>query len=278
MPAVAGPRMHWVSVLTLTVLAVFVGAVVALVAADVFYLAEAQLRDGAEGVMREVLGSRPIRHAMFLSLVTTAVSLVLVILVAVPTGYALSRYRFPGSIVLDALVDLPIVLPPIVIGVSLLVFFRTPIGRAIESVPGLEFVYTPKGIVLCQFFVSASYGIRAAKSAFDAVDRRLEHLALTLGCTHGQAFRWVALPMARNGLAAGAVMAWARAVGVFGPLMIFAGTVRMKTEVLPTTIYLELSIGRIETALGVAMLMLAMAMVALTAIHAIGTRARWWGT
>jgi molybdate transport system permease protein len=125
--------------------------------------------------------------------------------------------------------------------------------------------------------VSASYGIRAAKSSFNAVDPRLERLALTLGCTHGRAMRMVALPMARNGLAAGAVMAWARAVGVFGPLMVFAGAVRMKTEVLPTTIYLELTVGRIEPALAVAMLMLAIAMVALTLIHWLGQTNRWWG-
>ncbi len=272
MPGVAGPRVHPVSVVTSAVLVAFLAAVAALILADVLYLAA----EGPEA-MREVLESKPVRHAFFLSLVTSGATLVLVVAVAVPVGYALSRYRFPGSVVLDALVDLPIVLPPLVVGISLLVFFRTPVGQWIESVPGLQFVYTPKGIVLAQFFVSASYGIRASKAAFDAVDRRLEHLALTLGCTHGQAMRWVALPMARRGLAAGAVMAWARAVGVFGPLMVFAGTVRMKTEVLPTTIYLELSIGRIEPALAVALLMLVMAMAALVLIHAFGGGRRWWG-
>jgi len=277
MAAVAGPRIHWVSVTTVGFLAVFLLAVVGLIAADVLYLAEAQAAHPGRRLFAEVLNSPQIRHALYLSLVTSGAALVLVVVFAVPVGYALSRYRFPGSVVLDALVDLPIVLPPIVIGVSLLVLFRTSVGQFIESIPWLRFVYTPRGIVLCQFFVSASYGIRAAKSAFDGVDERLERLAMTLGCTHGRAFRMVALPMARNGLAAGAVMAWARAVGVFGPLMIFAGTVRMKTEVLPTTIYLELSIGRIEPALAVAMLMLAIAMVALTAIHLLGSSERWWG-
>ena len=73
-------------------------------------------------------------------------------------------------------------------------------------------------------------------------------------------------------------MAWARAVGIFGPLMVFAGAVRMKTEVMPTTVYLELSIGRIEPALAVSMLMLAIAMGALVLIHALGQAHRWWGT
>ena len=269
MPGVAGPRIHPVSVISLGLLGVFLLSVGALVAADLWYT-DAEAIGG-------VLRSAEVRHAIRLSILTTAATLVLVVTFSIPVGYALSRYRFPADAVVNAVVDLPIVLPPIVIGVSLLVFFRTGFGRWIESVPGLQFVYTAKGIVLCQFFVSVSYGIRAAKAAFDAVDPRLEHVALTLGCTHGRAFRMVALPMARNGLAAGAVMAWARAVGVFGPLMIFAGAVRMKTEVMPTTVYLELSIGRIEPAIAVAMLMLAMAMVALTLIHWLGAGHRWWG-
>jgi molybdate transport system permease protein len=270
MPAVAGSRVHWVSVVTILFLAVFVAGVLALIAADLFYT--------SPQAMADALRSPEVRAAIRLSLITTAATLVLVVCFSIPVGYALSRYRFPGSVVVDAIIELPIVMPPVVIGVSLLVFFRTAVGQWIESVPGLQFVYTPKGIVLCQFFVSASYGIRAAKAAFDGVDRRLEALALTLGCTHGRAFRWVALPMARNGLAAGAVMAWARAVGVFGPLMVFAGAVRMKTEVMPTTVYLELSIGRIEPALAVSMLMLAIAMVALVVIHTLGQAHRWWST
>jgi molybdate transport system permease protein len=290
MPTVAGPRVHWVSVLSVGALAVFVLAVLVLIAVDIGYT--------RAGPLVEVLHSRAIRHAIWLTLVTTAVSLVVVIAFAVPVGYALSRYRFPGSVVVDAVVDLPIVLPPIVIGISLLVLFQTPAGRWVQAVEWpaavrdwiaaypawlgwlgarpLEFVYTPKGIVLCQFFASASYGIRAAQAAFDGSDRRLEDLALTLGCTHGQAMRMVALPMARSGLVAGAVLAWAKAVGLFAPLMIFAGTVRMKTEVLPTTVYLELSIGRIEPALAVALVMLALAMAALVVIHGLGAGRQWW--
>jgi molybdate transport system permease protein len=273
MSSVAGPRAHWVSVVTIAFLGAFVLGVLVLIAVDVFY----EKPGDTLATMAEALESPEIRYAIRLSLITSAITLVLVVCFAIPVGYALSRYRFPGSVVLDAIVDLPIVLPPVVIGVSLLVFFRTAVGQWIESLPWLQFVYTPKGIVLCQFVMSASYGVRAAKAAFDAADRRLEDLALTLGCTHGRAFCRVALPMARGGLAAGAVMAWARAVGVFGPLMVFAGAVRMKTEVMPTTVYLELSIGRIEPALAVSMLMLAIAMVALTLIHAIGQAHRWWG-
>jgi len=268
MSSPAGSRVHAVSATSVGCLAVFVAGVLAIVAADLAYAHPAALLDA--------LRSPELRHAIRLSLLTSAATLLIVIAFAVPVGYALSRYRFPGSAVLDAIVDLPIVLPPVVAGVSLLIFFRTPLGRFIESVPGLQFVYTVKGIILCQCFLSASLGIRTAKSAFDAVDPRLEGLALTLGCTRGQAFRLVALPLARRGLVAAAILAWARAIGIFGPLIVFVGAVRMKTEVMPTTVYLELSVGRIEPALAVALILLAIALAALTFLHALGGL-RGWG-
>jgi molybdate transport system permease protein len=268
MPSIAGRRVHWVSAMTLAFLAVFILSVVTLIVADLWYTSPDK--------MREALASEEVMYALRLSLLTSTISLGIVILFAVPAGYALSRYRFPGSVVLDAIVDLPIVMPPVIVGVSLLVFFRTSVGQWIQSVEWLRFVYTIKGIVLCQFLMSASFGIRAAKAAFDAADVRLEHLALTLGCTHTQAFRMVALPMARSGLAAGAVMAWARAVGLFGPLMIFVGSVEMKNQVLPTRIYVEISTGQIEAALALAMILLALAMVALVLIHWLGAGRQWW--
>lgn len=263
---VAGPRVHLLSVITLAFVLIFHVAIVTLIVTDVIYIRSATLPPTVEW--------RAILAAMLLSGITSVATLALVVLFAVPMGYALSRYRFPGHVLADTLVDLPIVLPPLVIGVSLLVFFSTGVGKWIER-HSLEFVYTVPGIVLCQFLVSASYGIRASKAAFDGVDRRLEHLALTLGCTPWQAFRRVALPMARNGIVAGAIMAWARAVGVFGPLMVFAGSVRYKTEVMPTTIFLELSVGHLEVALYVALIMLTLASLALVLIHTLTSGQRW---
>lgn len=240
--------------------------VVALIAADMGYV--------NLDAVREVISSRPIRSAMVLSLWTSSLTTVIAILFAVPMGYALSRYRFPGHILADTIVDLPIVFPPLVVGLSLLVFFRTSVGLWLESI-GLDFVYQRRGIILAQFFVSASFGIRAIKTTFDEVDRRQEDVALTLGCTRGQAFWRVALRNARGGVVAGAILTWARAIGLFAPLMVFVGAVRMKTEVLPTTIYLETSVGRIEVAIAVALVMIAMATVALILIRLFGGERLW---
>lgn len=246
--------------------AVFVAAVLGLLVADALYI--------DLSAVLEALRSREIRAATWLSLWTTTLTTIIGLVFAVPMGYALSRYRFPGRVVVDTIVDIPIVFPPLVMGLSLLVFFSAEIGRWIESI-GLTFVYQPSGIVLAQFLVAASFGIRAIKSTFDDIDRRQEEVALTLGCTTGQAFWRVAVPNARGGIIAGTILIWARAFGVFGPLMVFVGSVRMRTEVLPTSIYLEASVGRIEIALAVALLMIAMAGVALILIRLFGGERTW---
>lgn len=239
----------------------FVAGLVAIFVADVAYV--------GSGAAVEVLWAAEIRAAVWLSMWTSLLTVAIGLLLAVPIGYALSRYRFPGHAVVDSIVDLPIILPPLVVGLSLLVFFQTDLGRWIEA-SGLKFVFQRKGIVLCQLFVSTSFGIRAIKLAFDGIDPRLEHVAMTLGCSRAGAFYRVTLPLARRGIIVGAILIWTRAFGIFGPLMVFVGAVRMRTEVLPTTVYLEQSVGRIEVALAVAILMLVLAAGALVVVRMVG--------
>ncbi len=238
-------------------LALYVGFIATLILVDVSYIHKSDFL----GLFRDA----DLRYAMGLSLITSTISALLSLVVGLPVGYALSRFRFRGRVVIDTLVDLPIVLPPLVIGVSLLVFFQTTVGQAIEN-SGLHFVYTPQGIVLAQFAVVSAYAIRTIKVAFDGIDPRLERVARTLGWSRLNSFLRVTLPMARNGILAAGVMAWSHAIGLFAPLMIFSGITRRKTEVLATSIYLELSIGRIETALAITLLLVVFAMVSVTLI------------
>ncbi len=261
---VTGTKSRLFSGIIFAFLVLFLLGVLGLLAADALYINSA--------AVREVLRSPEIRAATWLSLWSSTLTTLIGLLFAVPIGYALSRYRFPGHILADTIVDLPIVFPPLVMGLSLLVFFQTPVGLWLEEALGLEFVYERRGIVLVQFFVAASFGIRAIKSTFDDIDRRQEDVALTLGCSRGQTFWRVALPNARGGIVAGAILTWAKAFGIFGALMVFVGAVRMRTEVLPTTIYLETSIGHIEVALAVALLMILIATVALILIRVLGMR------
>ena len=263
---VAGNRTNPLSVMTLGFLILFVAIIAVLVGSDLVYLIKEKVYPGR---IWEILSSDRVLAAIAMSVETSLITLVLVIIFAVPIGYALSRFSFPGHAIINTVVDAPIVLPPIVIGVSLLAFFGTGAGQAIKyalRAAGDWTLASAGGIVLCQFLVSVSYAIRATKTSFDSVDRRLEHVAMSLGCSQWQAFWRISLPLARNGLVAGSVMAWARAIGVFGPLMVFVGT-SPRVVVMPTDIWLELSVGNIEVSLTVALVMLTMACAALAIVH-----------
>ena len=242
---------------------VFTVFVLTLIVTDVFYI--------DKKAVVTVLTSKFIRHALWMSIWTSLMTTFIALLFAVPMGYALSRFRFPGRLFADAIVDLPIVFPPLVAGLTLLVFFsQTAAGRWIQQDMGIEFVFQPKGIVLCQFVAAASFAIRSAKTAFDDVDPRYENVALTLGCTQWGSFCRVSLPLARNGIIAGGILTWSRAFGLFGPLMIFVGSFRGRTEVLSTTIFLEQSVGNLEVALAIALLLIFVALIAVTGIRLVG--------
>jgi molybdate transport system permease protein len=241
---------------------VFIFFVLVLIAADVFYV--------DRQAIFKALTSRFVLQALWMSVWTSFLSTFLALLFAVPMGYALSRFSFPGRFLADAVVDLPIVFPPLVVGLTLLVFFsQTALGKWIQGDLGIEFVFQPKGIVLCQFVAAASFAIRSAKTAFDDVDRRFENVALTLGCTQWGSFRRVSLPLARNGIIAGGILTWARALGLFGPLIIFVGTAG-GVRVLSTTIFLEQSVGNLEVALAIALLLIFVALIAVTGIRLVG--------
>ena len=242
---------------------IFVAFVLLLIIADILYI--------DSKAVWTVLTSRFIRHALWMSIWTSITTVFLSLIFAIPMGFILSRFRFRGRLLVDTVVDLPIIFPPLVAGLTLLVFFsQTVFGRWIQEDMGIEFVFQPKGIVLCQFLVSASFAIRSAKIAFDDVDRRFENVALTLGCSQWGSFWRVSLPLAANGIIAGGILTWARAFGLFGPLIIFVGSFRGRTEVLSTTVFLEQSIGNLEVALAVALLMILVALIALTIIHFVG--------
>jgi molybdate transport system permease protein len=216
------------------------------------------------------LESREIRYSFALSLATCTTTALLSLLVAVPVGYLLARARFPGKAMLDAALDIPIVLPPMVVGLCLLILFQTRFGHAIERV--IPFTYTVAGVVLAQFVIGAAFAVRTMHGTFQHLSARPEDVAMTLGCSRGQAVWLVTLPAARRGMFAAASVAWARSIGEFGPILVFAGATRMKTEVLPTTVWLELSVGNLEAAVAVSLLMVFLAMLVLVAVRLAGER------
>jgi molybdate transport system permease protein len=253
-----------------------------LLVADVAYMARGSSGFGWGAPLWDALRKPEIRHAVLLSLVSCTMAAIVSLWVAVPIGYLLSRTRFPGLAVVDAVLDIPIVLPPLVVGLSLLILFQFPpftlrIGRLLPFATPWDdtslnrlVVYQVPAVILAQFMVAAAFAVRTMKATFDHLDPRCEQVALTLGCTRAQAFFRVVLPESGRGMLTAFTLAWARALGEFGPVLIFAGATRNKTEVLPTTVFLELSIGDLEAAVAVSLIMV---------IAAVGVLlvARLWG-
>ena len=222
------------------------------------------------GDLLSALQSREIQHSIYLSLLTCSLTALLSLLAAVPIGYLLARCRFFGKALVESILDIPIVLPPMVIGLCLLILFQTGLGGFVDSV--IPFTYTVFGVVLAQFVIGVAFAIRTMRGTFDQLSERPENVAMTLGCSRGGAMWRVTLPAAGKGMVAAASVAWARSLGEFGPVLVFAGATRMKTEVLPTTVWLELSVGNLEGAIAVSLLMVLFAMVVLVAMRLVGER------
>jgi len=242
----------------------YVVLIVALLVADASFT--------SPGHLLSALQSKEIRHAVYLSLVTCSITALLSLFVAVPLGYLLARTHFPGKRLIDALLDVPIVLPPLVVGLSLLILFQTPLGRALER--WVTVTYAVPSVILAQFSVSAAFAVRTMRVTFDQISPRREQVALTLGCSRSQAFWWVVLPEAWRGVVTAATLPWAPALREFVPILLFSGSTRLRTEVLPTTVFLELSIGNLNGAVAVSLLMVAAATVVLVIVRVYGvTRA-----
>lgn len=223
---------------------------------------------GLEAPLR-ALSDPAIRHAVWLSLGTATVSAALAQVLALPAAYALARLTFPGKAWLDVLLDVPVVLSPVAVGVSLLLLVRTGPGQWFEE-HLLRFIFEVPGIVLAQVTVATALSIRILKATFQDVDVRLEQVARFLGCTPWGAFRRVSLPLARRGLLASAILAWARSVGEFGATVTLAGAVAGKTETIPVAIYLRLAGVDLTGAVALMMILSAMSLVVLAAVRAVG--------
>ncbi len=192
------------------------------------------------GALAAALNDRAIADALVLSLATTGVSLALTVILGLPLAFVLARRSFPGSSLVEAIVDLPIVLPPSVAGLALLLAFgrRGPLGEPLE-VLGISLPFTTAAVIVAQAFVSAPFFIRAARAGFQGVDQDLEDAARVDGGDEWAVLRRISLPLAGAALAAGLVMSWARAMGEFGATIMFAGNIEGLTQTLPLVVYAE---------------------------------------
>lgn len=180
-----------------------------------------------------------VTQALSLSLRTTLLSLSLILLLGTPLAYGMARRQFRFKKLLDAIIDLPTVLPPSVAGIALLLTFgrRGPLGAWLESL-GVQIPFTLAAVVIVQVFIAAPFYVRAAALGFAAIDPELIQAAQIDGANRWQVFRHISLPLAGYALLSGSAMSWARALGEFGATIIFAGNFPGRTQTMPTAIYL----------------------------------------
>jgi molybdate transport system permease protein len=218
-----------------------------------------------------VLSSPQALQALRLSLVTATASMVVAVVLGVPLAWLLARPGLRYASLLRALITVPLVLPPVVGGVALFtVLGRSGIlGRPLYQLTGFAFPFTPYAVVLAQVFVALPYLVLSVEGALRASDRRFEDAAATLGARPVTVFRRVTLPLVGPGIAAGAVLAWARALGEFGATITFAGNFPGTTRTMPLEVYLAL-----ETDPGAALLLSVLLLVVSVAVLVL-LRDRW---
>lgn len=213
------------------------GAFIAFLGLPVAWLV---VRAATDGALADAAVDRAVLAGLRLSLVTTAISLAVIVAAGTPLAYLMARDRVPFPALVGTLVDLPVVLPPSVAGLSLLLLLgaQGPIGAPLAEA-GVRLPFTTAAVVIAQVFVAAPFYVRAARAGFGLVSRDLEDAARVDGAPEVSVLRHVTLPLARPALAGGAVLAWGRAVGEFGATIMFAGSVIGETQTLPLVVYAE---------------------------------------
>ena len=214
--------------------------------------------------------------ALWLSLKVAGWATAIDLVLGVAVGYALARWRFPGRDILDSLLTLPMVLPPTVLGYYLLVLIgqRGPIGAWLHAHFGINLIFTWQGAVIAAAIVAFPLVFKPARAAFEAVDGQLEQAARVLGISEAGVFFRVTLPLARRGILAGVLLAFARALGEFGATLMVAGSIPGKTQTLSIAIYEAVQAGQDDVANTLVLITSAVCIVVLLAAGRLNGRLR----
>ena len=211
--------------------------------------------------------------ALLLSIKTTSISMAIIITLGTPAAYVLARADFPGKKIVETLVDIPAVLPPSAAGIALLLTFgRFGLVGQYLSVFGITLSFTTVAVVIAEVFVAGHFYVRQAAVGFAGVRRDVEEAALVDGAGRLSAFTKVTVPLTFPALIAGAMMAWARALGEFGATIVFAGSFRGVTQTVPLAIFAEFQ-GNIDAAVALSVLVLGFAFVVILAVRYLTKKA-----
>jgi molybdate transport system permease protein len=210
--------------------------------------------------------------ALRLSLISSVSAAVVSAVVGVPVAWVIARVDFRGRSLVRGLVTLPVVLPPVVGGVALFLALGRfgIVGRLLNSLFGVTLFGNVSAVVVAEAFVAMPFLILTVEAAFRSIDSRYEEAAATLGATQWGVFRRVTLPLAAPSLAAGALLAWARALGEFGATITFAGNLPGKTQTVPLAVYIEL-LSDVDGAIALSLVLVGVSLTILVLL-----RDRWW--
>ncbi|MDO9550262.1 MAG: ABC transporter permease [Methanoregula sp.] len=210
--------------------------------------------------------------ALSLSLTTSVISLAVVILVGTPFAYIHCRHQYPGKMVVDTIIDLPLVLPPAVAGLALLVLYgRVGLIGKYAALLGFPIAFTTIAVIMAQIFVASPFYIRQAKSLFDQLDPAYERTASTLGASPARVFSHVVIPLTAGGLVSGAVMTFGRALGEFGATIMFAGNLPGVTQTMPLAVYVNMA-GDFNAGLTISILLVIISFAIMIAVRLLARR------
>jgi molybdate transport system permease protein len=213
--------------------------------------------------------------ALSLSIRVAVLATALNAVIGIPLAYLLARRRFPGKTLVDLLVTLPLVLPPTVTGFYLIVLLgrRGWLGAPLYAATGWSIAFTWYAAVVAATVMALPLLVRTARAAIESVDRELERAAHTLGRSEWRTALEITLPLARNGIVAGLVLAFARALGEFGATLMLAGNIPGRTATVPLSIYTAVQTGESGEALGLVAILTALSCVVLLIAGRLGARA-----
>ena len=237
------------------------------------------LRAVESGALSSALAGRAVLEALALSLGSTLISLAIVVGVGTPLAFVLARTAFRGKALAEALVDLPIVLPPSVAGLALLFAFgRNGLAGGALELAGITLPFTTLAVIVAQVFVASPFYVRAARAGFRGVAPEVEEAARVDGASENTVFGRITLPLAAPAVGAGLVLAWARALGEFGATILFAGNIEGRTQTLPLLVYSEFQEG-VEAAIAAATILVLAALGVLVAVRVMRwpAGASWFG-
>lgn len=206
-----------------------------------------------------------------LSIKVAVLSGIIVFLLGTLAGRMLARKKFRGSLFVETLFLLPLVLPPSVVGFLLIVIFgkNSPVGRGIEWLFHQPVMFTWWAAVIASFVVAFPLMYQSAKTGFEGIDSDIENAARVDGASEWKVFTWITLPLAIKSILAGAILSFARALGEFGATLMFAGNIPGKTQTIPTAIYVAMDSGNMDMAWLWVGTMVAISFAMLALVHVI---------